>query len=63
MKSMVTDDDKIDKLTQRKTVSEQYCWGSTPNTAITNFEEKGCFPIVDMSGAYSTLCVGSQMST
>ena len=32
VKSMVTDDDEIDKLTQWKTVSKQYCWGFHPNT-------------------------------
>ena len=48
VKSMVTDDDEIDKLTQWKAVSEQYCWGFHPqHPRITNFEEKGCSLIVD----------------
>ena len=44
VKSMVTDDDKIDKLTQWKAVSEQYY---PQHPRITNFKEKGCSPIVD----------------
>ena len=48
VKSMVTDDDKIDKLTQWKAVSELYGWGFHPqHPRITNFEEKGSSPIVD----------------
>ena len=47
MKSMVTDDDKIDKLTLK----------------LLTLKKRVVFRLLTMSGGYSTLCLGSQMST